>query len=358
MTACAVAAETVATGRPVPTGATLRRLPWRAIAVAVFAALAATELVLAWPYVSRALTHLADPNPSWLWVAVVAELVSMRAFASVQQRMLAAGGRRVSTCRIVGLTYVANAVNATLPGGPALSAGYTFRRLRAWGASAPVAAFTLVASGLLSTTSFVLLVVACIVLAGSGAISAVPVLITVAALAVVAVLVHRHGLTDVVTRSARGVLRRYNRARHRAPDSGLDAVHRLVGDLLAIRPRPRDWLAGIGFASLNWVADLICLAACCRAVGTGGTTVALVLAAYVAGMSTSSLSVLPGGFGAVDAAMVLAFTSGGVGAVAATAGVLLYRLISLVAVVGLGWLIWTVSWFLDRSQSTRAPVTG
>jgi hypothetical protein len=42
------------------------------------------------PDVSRALTHLADPNPSWLWIAVVAELVSMRALASVKQRMLAA----------------------------------------------------------------------------------------------------------------------------------------------------------------------------------------------------------------------------------------------------------------------------
>jgi uncharacterized membrane protein YbhN (UPF0104 family) len=229
MTTCAVAAETVATGRPVPTGATLRRLPWRAVVVAVFAALAATELVLAWPYVSRALSRLADPDLGWLSLAVVAELVSMQAYASVQQRMLAAGGRRMSTCRMAALTYAANAVNATLPGGSALSAGYAFRRLRTWGASVPGAAFTLVASGLLSTTSFALLVLACIVLAGSGAISAVPVLITVAALAVVAVLVHGHGLTDVLTRSARGVLRRYNRARHRAPDSGLDAAHRLVG---------------------------------------------------------------------------------------------------------------------------------
>jgi hypothetical protein len=59
MTAVAVAAETGATVRPVPTGATLRRLPWPAIAVAVFAALAATELVLARPYVSRAQTHRA-----------------------------------------------------------------------------------------------------------------------------------------------------------------------------------------------------------------------------------------------------------------------------------------------------------
>jgi hypothetical protein len=193
MTTCAVAAESAASVRPLPTGATLRRLPWRAIVVAVFAALAATELVLAWPYVPRALSRLADPNPSWLSLAVVAELVSMQGFATVQQRMLAAGGPRMSTCRMLGLTYAANAVNAVLPGGSALSAGYALRRLRTWGASVPVA------SGLLSTTSFALLVVACIVLAGSGAISAIPVLITVAALAVVAVLVHRHGLSGVLT---------------------------------------------------------------------------------------------------------------------------------------------------------------
>jgi hypothetical protein len=49
MTAVAGTAETVANAQPVPTGATLRRLPWRAIAGEVSAALAATGLVLACP---------------------------------------------------------------------------------------------------------------------------------------------------------------------------------------------------------------------------------------------------------------------------------------------------------------------
>ena len=363
MTAIAVAVEPDAIARPARTAAAappvlrLSHLPRRAIALTAFAALATAEIVLAWPYVSHALSELASPDPAWLSLAVVAQLLSMRAFASVQQRMLAAGGRKVSTCRMIGLTYAANAVNATLPGGSALAAGYVFRRLRAWGASVPAAGFTLVASGVLSTTSFALLVVASVVLAGSGAISTVLVLLIVPSLAVVALIVRRRGLTDVLLRSAGSVLRRVNRAAHRTPDAGADALHRFVADLVAIRPRVRDWLAGLGFAGLNWVADLVCLVACCHAVGAGRTTVALVLVAYVAGMSTSSLSLLPGGFGVVDAAMVLALTSGGVGTVAATAGVLLYRLISLVAVVALGWLVWTVSWFAERRHAVLQPAT-
>ena len=360
MTAVAVAAEPVAIAQPAPSASVpprLSRRQLRAVAVAVFAALVTAEIVLAWPYVSHALAELATPDPAWLSLAVIAQLVSMRAFASVQQRMLAAGGRKVSLCRMIGLTYAANAVNATLPGGSALSAGYVFRRLRAWGASVPAAGFTLVASGVLSTTSFALLVIACLVFAGSGAISTVLVLLVVPSIAVLALLVRRRGLADVLLRSAGSVLQRVNRTARRAPDAGADALHRFVGELVAIRPRVRDWLAGLGFAGLNWVADLICLVACCRAVGAGGTTVALVLVAYVAGMSTSSLSLLPGGFGVVDAAMVLALTSGGVGTVAATAGVLLYRLISLVAVVGLGWLVWTVSWLVDRRRAVLQPAS-
>ena len=88
-----------------------------------------------------------------------------------------------------------------------------------------------------------------------------------------------------------------------------------MAELSAIKPRNRDWLAGLGFAELNWVADLACLAACCHAVGANGSSLLLVMVAYIAGMSTSGLSLLPGGLGVVDAAMIFALTQGGVSTV-------------------------------------------
>ena len=56
-------------------------------------------------------------------------------------------------------------------------------------------------------------------------------------------------------------------------------------------------------------------------------------------MAAAGVSVLPGGIGLVDTAMVVALVAGGVPAADALSAVLLYRLISLVAVVGAGWVV-------------------
>jgi hypothetical protein len=56
----------------------------------------------------------------------------------------------------------------------------------------------------------------------------------------------------------------------------------------------------------------------------------------------------------VDAAMVFALTHGGVNTISAAADVLLYRLISFLLVVGLGWLTWGATWIADRRRSEPA----
>ena len=76
----------------------------------------------------------------------------------------------------------------------------------------------------------------------------------------------------------------------------------------------------------------------------------LVTAAYVAGTGAASLSLLPGGLGVMDAAMIFALTQGGVSTVSATAAVLLYRLISFALVVALGWLVWGATWLTERRR--------
>jgi uncharacterized membrane protein YbhN (UPF0104 family) len=59
-------------------------------------------------------------------------------------------------------------------------------------------------------------------------------------------------------------------------------------------------------------------------------------------MATSELSPLPGGLGVVDAALVLSLVAGGIPAAAALPAVVLYRLVSLVGVVTVGWLVLAV----------------
>jgi uncharacterized membrane protein YbhN (UPF0104 family) len=156
------------------------------VAYSVLAAVLLVEVVLIAPYFQGALSDLYRSDLGWLTLAVVAQLLSMGAFARVQNRMLVAGGIHVPMRRMVALTYVANAVSVTLPGGVALSASYVFKRLRSWGATGPAAGFTVLASAVLSTLSFALLTVVCAAFAGSGGISSLLVLGGAAVVVIVA----------------------------------------------------------------------------------------------------------------------------------------------------------------------------
>jgi hypothetical protein len=350
MTAVELHAEPAVTRRAVAKSAATRRGKWKPFAIVTLGALLIGEVVLVAPYLDRAWSALDRPDVRWLTLAVVTELMSMGAFARVQRRMLSAGGARVPMCRMAALTYAANALSVSIPAGTALSSGYVFKRLRTWGATAPAAGFTIVASGLLSTLSFALLAVACAVWAGNGGFGSLVIVAGAIGIGIAALATRRHRKPDLLLRISGRAVMRANRIMHRPPQAGVAALQRVLAELSAIKPRSRDWLAGLGFAELNWVADLACLAACCRAVGANGSSLLLVLVAYIAGMSTSGLSVLPGGLGVVDAAMIFAFTQGGVSTVHATAAVLLYRLISFALVVALGWLIWGATWIADRRR--------
>jgi hypothetical protein len=125
----------------------------------------------------------------------------------------------------------------------------------------------------------------------------------------------------------------------RPPTRGVDEFERLVGQLRLVRPGARDWTAAAAYGLGNWMFDVACLAASVAALGVRGVTLPLLVVSYTAGMAASGISLLPGGIGVVDTTMVLAMVAGGVPAVAALPAVLLYRLISLVAVVAAGWLV-------------------
>jgi uncharacterized protein (TIRG00374 family) len=327
-----------------------RRTTRKVLGLLVLIATLVVEIALIAPYVGRVTTALRSPDVRWLLVAVMAELVSMGAFARAQRRMLRAGGARVAMRRMVAVTYAANAVSVTLPAGTALAAGYVFKRLRSWGATVPAATFTLLASGILSTLSFALLTLVCALLVGGGALTSLLAVSGVAVVACAALLARRLN-THLAIRIVISTLLRANRILRRAPDAGVAGLRRIVAEVSAIKPRPRDWLAGFSLAELNWLADLGCLVACCDAVGTRQSSLLLVTVAFIAGTTATSLTFLPGGLGVTDAAMIFTLTQGGVSTGSAAAAVLLYRLISFALVVALGWLIWVIAWIADQHRA-------
>jgi putative heme transporter len=330
----------------------------RVVLAGVLAALLLTELVAVVPYIDRTGSSLRHPNLSWLVAAITVELASMAAFAHMQHRMFRAAGGRVSIRKIVAMSYAANAVSMTLPAGAAVSSGYTFRRLRAWGASVPSASFTLISSGVLSTSSFGL--IAAVAALAFGATQGSPVLLVMSVLVMAGVigalrwLSHRRQLS---VRVGKGLLSVVNRLRHRQVDTGLAVVYKFFGDLSAIRPRARDWALGLGLATSSWAADLLCLFACAKAIGLDRATLALIVATFLAGTSVSGLSVVPAGLGIVDAAMVLTLSRGGVPVATAAAVVLLYRLISLAFIVAIGWTVWLHTWRHDSHETTHTTRT-
>ena len=98
----------------------------------------------------------------WLWIpaALLLEFASMAAFAIMLRRLLAVGGTRVRIRPMLATAYAANAVSVSVPlAGPALATGFTFRRLARQGADAPLAAWSLLASGVSSSAAAALLVV-------------------------------------------------------------------------------------------------------------------------------------------------------------------------------------------------------
>jgi uncharacterized protein (TIRG00374 family) len=287
---------------------------------------------------------------------MLAEFISLVAFAYLRRELLFAGGARVPAWRMLALTYAANAVSLTLPAGTALSTGYMYRRLRRWGVSMPLASFTLIASGVLSSVTFGLLALSGALLAGAGRSDEITIGATVLAASLIAFAVqrmsrHPQGLTQVAERG----LRLANRVLRRDADSGRARFYQLLNELTEIRPRLRVWLAGLLFAGLNWIADLICLGAAVHAIGVHGASLELVVIAYIAGMSVSSFSLLPAGLGTADAAMIFALVHGTVNIASATAAVVLYRLISFAFNAATGWVLWLVTWHTEHRQTNHIP---
>jgi uncharacterized protein (TIRG00374 family) len=268
----------------------------------------------------------------------------MATFSRLRRSLLRAGGLRVAPRQMGALTLASNAIAVSAPAGLAVSAAYLFRQLRRLGASAPLITWTLVAGAVVSTTTFSVITVAGTVLAGDTSIDAIAGTTGLSLLAVLGLI----ALLSVVTRHPRPLLhgvrtlcrRLPGRRAASCPDSDENALNRLADQITAITPRLRDWSAAFWFSLVNWLADLACFVLCCYAVGVTQLGLGAAMLAYVAGLATTSISLLPAGLGSLEAGMLLGLTHGGVAAPLAVAGIVIYRLVSYALVAAVGWVVW------------------
>jgi uncharacterized membrane protein YbhN (UPF0104 family) len=309
-------------------------------AVAVVLAVFGVELALGWPSLTAALAQLRAPQPGWLAAGVVAELAAMAAYARMQRRLLRSTGVRVPLRRHIALAYAAHSLSVTLPGGPAFSTRFNYQQMRRFGATPAVASWCIALSGILSAAAL-----AVVTAAGALAAGGTPQWHTLVGLAVAALLItlgvrriarHPEAL-DPATRIA---LSYVNRLRRRPAAQGLDGIRGFLDQLRAARLTPGNAAAAGWFALINWLLDAACLWLCLHAVSATGVSPAQVLLAFCAGMAAGSLTIIPGGLGIIDSALILGLVTGGVATPTAIAAVVLYRLISFGFVIGVGWVTW------------------
>jgi uncharacterized protein (TIRG00374 family) len=273
-------------------------------------------------------------GPGWLACAVVAQVASMGMFARVQRRLLRAGGVRMSLPRAIRMTYAGNALSTTLPAGPAISVAFNFRQYRRAGAPARLATTVVLLGGAIMTSAYAVVALAALVAEPRSRSFAVAALGLLAMFAgILAVAARRRG--SELSAMARRIVCPVLGHRLAAPFTG--GLREGRADL---RLRPADWAMLTGASLLNWVFDILSLAAAGRAVGLHAALYAITLAYFAAQAAGSLVPLLPGGLGAIEGSLAASLVAFGAVAAPAGAAVALYRLVSFWGVMGAGWIAW------------------
>ena len=312
-----------------------------AVTVAALAALAAAA-VAERGAVTASFAVLGHLHSLWIPAAVLLESASMAAFAIMLRRLLAAGGARVGIRPMLATAYAANAVSVSVPlAGPGLATAFTFRRFTRQGADAPLAGWSLVASGVVSSAAAVLVVVAGGLASGNILAAAVAVsggLITVAVLAAAGAAARRPRLGGGLERLAEWTLRQASRLSGRPAGEPGQIIRAWTGRLGSLQLSLRGWMMVAALALANWLADAAVLAVSIHATGATIPWHDLLLV-YGSGIAAQSLNITPGGLGVTEATLSVALVGAGISAGPALAAVLLYRLASFWLVALTGWLV-------------------
>jgi uncharacterized membrane protein YbhN (UPF0104 family) len=281
---------------------------------------------------------------SWLWIpgALLLESVSMAAFAIMLRRLLAAGGASVGVRPMLATAYAANAVSVSVPlAGPALATAFTFRRFIRQGADAPLAGWSLLAGGMISSAASALVVIGGGLATGNLLVTAVAVpggVLAVTALVVAGAAARRPRLRGALERPAAWTLRQGSRLLRRPAADPRQIIRAWAERLGSLQLPASGWLTVTGLALANWLADAAVLAVSIRATGDAVPWHDLLLV-YGSGIAAQSLNITPGGLGVTEGTLSLALVATGLGASRALAAVLLYRLASFWLVAFVGWLV-------------------
>jgi putative heme transporter len=278
---------------------------------------------------------------NWWWIppALAAEVASFVCFAGMQYEFLKSGGLDPPERALLKMTFAAQAITNSLPGGSAFSAVYGFRWFRRFGADDTLAAWSLVGVLVASSVSLSLVAVGGLALAtGEGAsLDLIPVIVGVflVTVAVGALFIFERPLGVVVTwglRTSRKVIGR--------PRGDVAAeIHRIVQLVTAVRLSRRRIVMIVVLGTANWLFDCACFAMMFLAVDSTIPWKGILLA-YGAGQLAANLPFTPGGLGVVEGSITIALVEFGGAHTSTFDAVLMYRVISFWLVLLVGWVLW------------------
>jgi uncharacterized protein (TIRG00374 family) len=277
----------------------------------------------------------------WWWIppALLVEAASFVCFAGLQYELLYCGGLAAPEGALVKMTFAAQAINNSLPGGSAFSAVYGFRWFRRFGADDTLAAWSLVGTLVASSVSLSLVATAGLALAtGEGAsLDLIPVIVGVFVItaAIGALFIYERPMFLVVNAGLRASRKIFGRPR------GDVAAHieRIVGMVTAVRLGRRQVVTIMAWGTANWLFDCACFAMMFLAVDSSIPWKGLLLA-YGAGQLAANLPFTPGGLGVVEGSITIALVAFGGAHISTVDAVLMYRVISFWLVLIIGWALW------------------
>jgi uncharacterized membrane protein YbhN (UPF0104 family) len=288
----------------------------------------------------------------WYWVAIAfaAELASVPPLAEAQRMLLRAGGVDADRFQVNLVTLASNAISLSVPAGVAIAEGYSFTRYRRLGADTAVAAWSELAAGAIAFCALAAMALVGAVIAGGGAETILlPLLSVVFAGSAGAAILFRYPLLLIRGLNWMGT--------HLGPVGNL--VGRLsrgfcetARSLAHVRPSMGLWLAAWGYSALNWFLDVVCLALSFEAVGSRIPWGAVLLA-FAGSKVVTSIGITPGGLGVVEGGLVATFVAYGLPGADAGAAVLVYRALTLIGLVGIGWLVVALLALEDRRTAER-----
>jgi uncharacterized protein (TIRG00374 family) len=302
---------------------------------------------------SGATAYLDHLNWGWAVIAAVAEAASYLAFGSMQRRLLAAGRVRVGVGSMTGVALAGNVLQTSLPGGVVVSAAWTFRKFRRYGADDVLSGWVLVAMTAASMISLAILAAAGLALAASTGSALGLVGVILGLLVVLVVLVGLWHERMWLIRHATRLLGVSQRLINRPRVDPTEAVQEALARVAAISPNRLDWAWAFGWAAANWVFDMSCLVFAFLAVGVDVPWEGLLLA-YAGAQLASNLPITPGGLGVVEGSLTVALVAFGGAQASTVAAVLIYRLLSFWLVLPAGFGALATFSIRHRHQDRRA----